>query len=307
MTGTDSSVAMVSTARLGLRLVRSLRAHNALGAAASIAFWFFLSLIPLLLLIGYLVGQIARARGVDELIGPLLDVMPDSAEGLVRKELERMAGAKTASVAPLGVASFLWTASSGLTNLMVVLETVTHGRPRPWWKKRAIAVGWVALGLAIVCALAWCLVNAGSAMHASSGGHGHSGPSHHLHRQLMTPGEQAIDVFAALAVGTVLLAGFYRYAVQHPAQRRRRVWPGTITAVASWLLVSWVFGAYAVSIEDYAIYYGGLAAVAGLLLWLYLTKFCARRGRGSERAVGGNSRPPLNRPKPSGQPRLHAL
>jgi membrane protein len=74
-----------------------------------------------------------------------------------------------------------------------------------------------------------------------------------------------------LVAGMGLLAGFYRYAVEHPPGVRRRVWPGTATAVASWLLVSWGFETYAATIADYALFYGSLAAVAILLVWLYLT------------------------------------
>ena len=69
----------------------------------------------------------------------------------------------------------------------------------------------------------------------------------------------------------VLLAGFYRFAVEHPSGVKRRVWPGAAAAIGSWLVVSWGFGAYVVSIADYALYYGSLAAVAVLLVWLYLT------------------------------------
>jgi membrane protein len=73
------------------------------------------------------------------------------------------------------------------------------------------------------------------------------------------------------AVGTAFLAGFYRFAVERPPRRRRHVLPGTIAAVASWLIVSWGFGTYVASTADYALYYGSLAAVAVLLVWLYLT------------------------------------
>jgi membrane protein len=59
--------------------------------------------------------------------------------------------------------------------------------------------------------------------------------------------------------------------VEHPTGVRRRVWPGTFTAVASWLVVSWGFGLYAVSMSSYALYYGSLAAVAVMMVWLYLT------------------------------------
>jgi len=74
-----------------------------------------------------------------------------------------------------------------------------------------------------------------------------------------------------LVTGAAFLAGFYRYAVEHPAGVRRRVWPGAVAAIVSWLIVSSAFGNYAVSIADYALYYGSLAAVAVLLIWLYLT------------------------------------
>jgi len=253
-----------------------LRAHSAFEASAAVAFWFFLSLVPLLVLAGYLLGLVARAHGVNVLLAPLLDVVPGTAEGLVRKELERLAGGGAPSVAPLGVAGFLWTASSGLHNLMDVFEVASAARPRPWWTQRAIAIAWVLVGLAVVCGLAWLLVNSEPTLNERQEAlraavRAHVPPGHRAHRPLHTPGERVVAAGSLLVVRTSLLAGFYRFAVEHPAGVRRRVWPGTAVAVVSWLAVSWAFGAYAVSIADYAFYYGSLAAVAVLLVWLYLT------------------------------------
>jgi membrane protein len=293
--------------RLARRFVLGLHAHNAFEAAASIAFWFFLSLMPLLVLVGFLIGRVARTRGVDALLGPLLDVVPGTAEALVRSELERLAGGSASSIAPLGVIGFLWTASSGLHNLMDVFEIAVRATRRSWWKQRVIALGWVALGLAAACVLAWLLMTLDSAFHdqdspvpvpaaiasaqpqASAQSNAPRaldrraapGPStpgrvkgafkRRVHKVLQTPNEQILAAALLLAAGMTLLAGFYRFAVEHPPGVRRRVWPGAATAVASWLLVSWVFEAYALSIADYALYYGSLAAVAVLLVWLYLT------------------------------------
>src|SRR5215472_7240675 len=92
-----------------LRFVDALFVHNAFEAAASIAFWFFLSLIPLLVFAGFLLAQVVRASGVDAVIGPALDLIPGTAEALVRRELERMAGATSAPIAPLSAIGFLWT------------------------------------------------------------------------------------------------------------------------------------------------------------------------------------------------------
>lgn len=286
--------------RLGLRFARGLLAHDAFGAAASIAFWIFLSLVPLLVLLGFLVGQVARVRGVDALIGPILEIVPGTAEGLVGKELQRLAGAD-ASVAPLGILGFLWTASSGFHNLMDVFEAAVKVKRRPWWKQRAIALGWVLLGLATACALAWVLVRTDAMMNAydppaspvsatapsataraaprapparattTEVARTRSNFRRRMNRALSTPAERLIAAALMLTAGTAFLAGFYRYAVEHPAGVRRRVWPGAGAAIVSWLLVSSAFGNYAVSIADYALYYGSLAAVAVLLVWLYLT------------------------------------
>jgi membrane protein len=295
--------------------VRGLQAHNAFDAAAAIAFWFFLSLVPLLVLLGFLLAQVARSRGVDALLAPLLDVVPGTAEDIMRKELERMAGG-TASLAPVGVVGFLWTASSGLHNLMDVFEAAVRVERRPWWKQRAIALIWVLIGLAVAVVLALVLVKVDSLMHdhdapaatgtaagptpmasQPAGGTGAgAAPSAsrpggdrlqsraqpvaarvrgalkgRVTKALHTPAEQAVATALLLVLGMFLLAGFYRFAVEHPAGVKRRVWPGTVTAVVCWLAVSWGFGLYVVSMSSYAFFYGSLAAVAVMLIWLYLT------------------------------------
>jgi membrane protein len=259
--------------RVSVRVVRAMSAHNAFEASAAVAFWLFLSLVPLLVLGGFLVGQVARTKGVDALVGPLLDVVPATAEGIVRKAVERLAGGDASSLAPLGAAGFLWTASSGLHNLMRVVETAAQVKRRPWWKQRGIALAWVVLGLAITCFLATVIVEIDSALHD----HPHHAvirtaiPKRSDRRGFNTTHESMIAATMMLVGGMALLGGLYRFAAEHPPGARRCIWPGTITAVLCWLAVSWGFGVFAVSVATYALYYGSLAAVAVLLVWLYLT------------------------------------
>jgi membrane protein len=256
------------------RVARAMTAHGAFESAAAIAFWFFLSLVPLLVLVGFFLGLVARSKGVDALVLPLLDVVPGEAQQIVRSEVERLATGSAPSLAPLGMVGYLWTASSGLHNLMDVLETVAQAKPRPWWKQRAVALVWVVLGLLTAVLLAWSLVEIDSFFHEHSG---HiamrtgAALQRHVRRGLSSPHEPVIATVLLLGAGMTLLAGFYRTAVERSARLPHPVWPGTVSAVVSWLAVSWGFGAYAVSIGNYALYYGGLAAVAVLLVWLYLT------------------------------------
>jgi uncharacterized BrkB/YihY/UPF0761 family membrane protein len=294
------------------RFVDGLFAHNAFETAASIAFWFFLSLIPLLVFAGFLLAQVVRSSGVDAIVGPALEVVPGSADAIIRKELERMAGASSAPIAPLSAVGFLYTASAGLHALMDVFEVAARVKRRPWWKQRAIALGWVLGGLAVLCVTAWVIVKIDSRMHptelVTTGADQVSdtptsspsatpapaapraprtarvthppskifpAPAQRLHKRVInaleSPGEQSIGALILLIVGVGVLAGFYRFAVEHPAGVRRRAWPGAFAAVGSWLLVSWVFGVYVVSLSSYTVYYGYLAGVAVLLVWLYLS------------------------------------
>jgi membrane protein len=41
-------------------------------------------------------------------------------------------------------------------------------------------------------------------------------------------------------------------------------------AVGLWILISWGFGLYVRTLTDYAVFYGSLAAVAVLIVWLWL-------------------------------------
>src|SRR5271166_1298615 len=154
---------LATTLRASRLLVRGLTAHEAFKSAAAVAFWLFLSLVPLLVFLGFLVGQVARRRGVDALLGPLLDVIPATAEAIVREQLERLSGRSAAPVAPISVASYLWTASSGLHNLMDLFETMARVPKRAYWKQRALALGWVIAGLLAACALALALVRVDTA------------------------------------------------------------------------------------------------------------------------------------------------
>jgi uncharacterized BrkB/YihY/UPF0761 family membrane protein len=150
------------------RLVYGLIVHNAGDAAPAMAFHFFLSLVPLLVLVGLVIGQFARQGGVDALLGPAIETAPDAVEQIVRKELERMAGgANATSVAPLSVLGFLWLAATGTHGLMDAFEVAAGAPRRVWWKKRVIALVWVTGTLGALGIIAWATIGIDSALQRS--------------------------------------------------------------------------------------------------------------------------------------------
>jgi uncharacterized BrkB/YihY/UPF0761 family membrane protein len=274
------------------------------------AFHFFLSLVPVLVLIGFVLGQVVRQRGVDALLGPAIEATPDAAEQIIRAELQRLAGAGGATIAPLSVLGFFWLAAGGTHGLMDELEVIAAAPRRPWWRKRMLAFAWVAGALFAITALAWSALKIDAAIHresaalhvsadaprgfASASSSSRAPPSAHsskdrdkdrdasappVHRTraplplLRDSWEQGALALALALMTLTGIAAFYRMAVRHPKGVQRRVWPGALLAFAAWLVVSWGFGAYVSSLGRYALFYGSVAAVAVLLVWFYLTSW----------------------------------
>lgn len=74
---------------------------------------------------------------------------------------------------------------------------------------------------------------------------------------------------SAMILATVVLAVIYR--VSRPAKQRwREVLPGAVAATLLWWLVNFLFGLY-VQRMPYAIVYGGMAAIIGLMVWMELS------------------------------------
>ena len=292
------------------RLGHGLVLHDALLAAPAMAFHFFLSLMPLLVFVGYVVGLIARRRGVDAVLSPLLDNLPGIAEAVMKKEVERLAGAGGTALGPVAALTFLWIASGGTHGLMNAVENVVGAPKRPWVKKRLLAFAWVIASLLAVAAASVTLVRWDAVVHPQaspsvsasvtssppSAVSSSKAPPRHSSvtsarpqkeeqpasldagrrrrsRFVRSGGEHALALALSVLFATAVLAAFYRLSVHHSRRVQRRVLPGAVLAVVLWLVISWGFGLYVSTLADYAAFYGSLAAVAVLLVWLWLTSF----------------------------------
>ena len=253
------------------RVLRGLFLHHTFDHAATMAFYFFLGTIPLLVVVGLLVGQVVERDGLSVVSAQLYEVLPGVTGQLIAKELREITEAQVSSIAPLSVLGFLWLTSNGFHNLMDVFELLVGAPRRRWLKQRAIAVVWVLATLTASCACVWfLLVTTGWAE-----GIDETTPMPAVLRQLrdaLAVGWKRLGVLLVFSgVTTLGLAAFYRFAVAHPRGVRRRVWAGTLLAMFLWALISSGFSEYVATIGDYSIYYGSLATVAVTLLWFYLT------------------------------------
>lgn len=252
-------------------VVKGLFVDHAFDHAATMAFYFFLGAIPLLVVLGLLVGNVLQEKGAEALAEPLLRSLPRVASDRVRAELDAIASADARAVAPVSIAGFLWLTTNGVHNLMDVFEQLVGAPPRAWWRQRLIATSWVIGGVAVLGVATWGVLFLDD---VAVGARAMNGTPSSLRRvsALIAHGWQRVGVLVVFfGMSTAALAAFYRTATLRSRAVRHRVWPGAFVAIASWAFVTWGFAAYVATIADYAVFYGGLAAIAVILSWLYLT------------------------------------
>lgn len=225
--------------RSATRIAENLHRHDAFGVANIIAFDAFLSLVPLLAMAGWVLARLDTPPEV--VLGPLLRAAPQAVQGLATDEFFRIG---SSGVPPISALVFLYVTSSGMATAMGELERIGGVGKRPWLERRVYAVGWVVLGIPAVAAMGFVGIHVGRVLGARVA-------------SMFLP---ALAVFATLAV-------FYKLATRKPP---RWVWPGTALTLALWLLLSWGYAQYVQRIARYATLYGGLAAVAVSMLWLWL-------------------------------------
>lgn len=230
------------------RLLVHLDHHDAPRAANAITFDAFLSAIPLLGIIGYVLHRLNQTG--DVLLAPLLRAAPPSIAGLADTEFMRLSEAGAVALAPISVIGFIWISSAGISTTMGVFDTVFAARHRPWWHRRLIAIVCVLGGLVIATVTAFATVT--------------------LARLAGPVGGPLVAVSLPIVVMVAVVAGFFRIAIRRPLHVRRRALPGAIVTVVLWALVSLLFSTYVRLFARYVTFYGSLAAVAILLFWMWL-------------------------------------
>lgn len=230
--------------------------HGLSGAASAMAFDVFLGLIPLLALMGAIAGTLARTGKTIAFDVRFLDVAPGPAAELARSHLGRIED--VTGFAPIVICGFLWLSSSGMH---VGLATIRHifGLPaRPYARTRLIALG-LTIGSGVVAALA---SGAAVVIHGLAAIGAFSEREHAVWRVVL--------LTSTVLSTTLVIAAFYRFAGGR-AGKQRSYFPGAFLAAVAFHVVSFAFSTYVRTVAKYTAFYGGLAAVAMLMIWLWLS------------------------------------
>lgn len=231
--------------------------------ASSIAFAAFLSLLPLLNLIALVYGMAVPAEVVTSNITTLVDVLPDSAQNLVRRWLTNSLARHDASGLALVLSAVITLfgarrAGGSLLHGINIASGVEQDRGPIMSQLVALAV---VLGAAVLLLSALVSISALALI------------------QNWVPDDLPATtqifnllLWTSLTLGPLIaLLLTYRYAAAREPLPWVWVSPGAVTGVALWFGATLAFRWYVSSVARYSSTYGSLAAVVVLLLWLMLS------------------------------------
>jgi membrane protein len=249
-----------------LRAGKQANADAITDVAAALAYYAFLA-IPAALLIA--VGVFSRTAGpdtIESMMDRLTGVVPAEAIQLIEESLVRVTENRSGGLVliVLGFLLALWTATGAMNALIRGLNRV-YGRKetRSFVKQRLTALT-MLLCLLLAFALSFGLLVMGPVISEELGeALGLEG----VFGWIWWTAEWPILLLGLLFVFAAVL--YLGPNVAHP--RWRFLTPGSVVAVAVWLVASGLFAVYVSLFGSYNKAWGSLAAVIILLTWLWLS------------------------------------
>lgn len=253
------------TFRRTVSIALALYDHDAVQKASAMAFWLFLGFVPLAAILGWVLATFAGTEIRDSIVGSVFSVAPQPAQALVDEHLHRLIE-QGGVLAPLSFVGFLWISAGGLHTAMTGIQEAQTGKARSWWLNRVVAILFILGFLAVVtlssAILVMALAHARQALQ--------SGRVEAWWATLVRVGALPMSV----VIATLAAAIFFSVSVPTlPDFPRRRVWPGALASGLSWVIMSWGLTGYSTTIGRFPFFYGSLAAVALVQLWLWCSCF----------------------------------
>ena len=254
--------AQIGWIELFKRTVKEAIADNCFGMAAQLAYYFFLSLFPALLMVVALTS-VFPSNLLENILGWFGIFTPPEVLDVIRGQLQQIRQSGHTGLFTFGLLGALWSSSSAMTAIVDTLNRAYGVKEaRAWWKVQALAIVMTVV-MSVFVLTSFALVVRGPELAEAVAARMRVAPVFAWTWMIV----QWPLVFWLISIGFRLL--------YYLAPDVEQLWPWMVTgsrfATALWLLISVGFRFYVVHFGQFNKTYGAIGAVIVVLVWFYVS------------------------------------
>jgi membrane protein len=244
------------------RTFKEAVADNCFGLSAQLAYYFFLSVFPALLVVVAMTSVFPRHL-LDQILAWFGSFTPPDVLQIINSQIQLITKSGHTGLLTFGVLGALWSSSSAMNATIDTLNRAYGIREaRPWWKVQSLAIV-LTIIMSIFVFVAFTLVVAGPEIAEKvAARHGLGALFEWTWKIVQWP-----VIFLLISEGFALVY----YLAPDAEQRWPWILPGAHLATALWLLISLGFRFYVTQFGQYNEMYGAIGGVIVMLLWFYLS------------------------------------
>lgn len=248
---------------LTVRVYQELWRTRVFTVAAALAYYFLLSLVPLIVIFSSLLQFLPIPNVFQQLLDLMAQIVPADSMSFVESLVASILTPNRGKLLSFGVAGYLWAAIGGFSSLIEALD-IAYDVPesRSWWhhRLRALLLTFTSGGLVSISLLALI-----------------AGPHFgHFLSQFFPMPRPFEHIWPILRLALTFFAFFFSleliyYLGPNVKHSLSSTQPGALCAIAIWFLGSTALSFYLNHFSNYNATYGSMGALVCLMLWFYLT------------------------------------
>ena len=251
-----------------INLIQKIPEHHVAAYAAQSAFFFILSLIPIILLLMTLVQYTPVTKA--DVMTAVLQIFPSTINTMFTSIVNQVYN-QSMGIIPITVLVALWSAGKGVLALATALNTI-FGCPETrnyiYIRMRATVYTVLFIMMLIVMLV---LAVFGNTLYDFL--------IDHVPLLARISGLLLwLKNFVAPALLTILFLYVYKYLPNSDEIVLKEQFPGALFAAAGWMACSWLFSVYLDWFQGFSSMYGSLTTIILIMLWMYFSMYCILLG-----------------------------
>ncbi|PWI25314.1 ribonuclease [Kurthia sibirica] len=241
--------------------IQGVKEADVSSAGAQLAYFFLLSMFPLLLFVLTLLPFLNLPQ--EQVFSMLENILPEQVHSLIESTISDIMKSRSGGLLSIGIIATLWSASNGVNSLVKNLNR-SYGmkETRPFLVARGMSLVFTVLliGLVIVALVLPVFGRAIGVFLFSTIG---------IEDSFLTLWNYVRLIMPPILIFTVLVM-LYWIAPNITLYFKSAI-PGAIFSTVAWVLISFAFSYYVNNFSNYSRTYGSIGGIIILMLWLYIT------------------------------------